>query len=131
MKSLCLAFLFASMVVTLRAASATFTSSGTWTVPAGVTSVDVLVIAGGGGGGGDTGGGGGGGGFKHNSSYSVTPSANLSVTVGGGGAGGSTGGGGGNSSFATLTAHGADPKMTWGGQARREAPGCPCNDINE
>jgi len=28
----------------------TFTSSGSWTVPAGVTRVDVLVVAGGGGG---------------------------------------------------------------------------------
>ncbi len=26
---------------------------------------------------------------------------------------------------------GAEPKMTWGGQTRREAPGCLCYDINE
>ena len=41
----------------------TFTSSGTFTAPTGVTSAQVLVVAGGGSGGGDVGGGGGGGGL--------------------------------------------------------------------
>ena len=50
----------------------TFTSgSGTWTVPAGVTSVNYLVVGGGGGGGGQTGGGGGAGGFL-NGTITVT-----------------------------------------------------------
>ncbi len=35
----------------------TFTSSGTWTVPSGVTSIDVTIVGGGGCGGGDVGGG--------------------------------------------------------------------------
>ena len=42
----------------------TFSSVGTtsWTCPAGITSIRVLIVGGGGGGGGDVGGGGGGGG---------------------------------------------------------------------
>ena len=52
--------------------SATFTAGGTFTVPAGVTSVAALVVAGGGGGGsgsnGFGGGGGGGGGVVYDSS---------------------------------------------------------------
>ena len=43
--------------------SLTATGSGNWTVPAGVTQVDVLVVGGGGGGGAGVGGGGGGGRF--------------------------------------------------------------------
>ena len=39
----------------------TFTSSGTWTAPAGISTVDYLVVAGGGGGGANVGGGGGAG----------------------------------------------------------------------
>jgi PKD repeat protein len=66
-----------------------------WTVPAGVYSVEYLVIAGGGGGGGCTGdgvgaGGGGAGGYK-NGTHAVTPGAGLTVTVGAGGAGGAAG----------------------------------------
>ena len=47
----------------------TFTSSTTWTAPAGVTSIDYLVVAGGGGGGANYGGGGGGGGFRIGSGF--------------------------------------------------------------
>jgi hypothetical protein len=89
-----------------------FTSSGTWTVPAGVTSVKVLVVGGGGGGGGSTAGGGGGGGVIYNSNYPVTPGV-ITVTVGDGGLGSriSTQGvanntNGGNSVFGTLMAIG-------------------------
>lgn len=65
----------------------------TWTVPAGVTSVRVLVVAGGGGGGNfHTSGGGGGGGVLHEVGYEVTPGASISVTVGKGGNGGPSGG---------------------------------------
>jgi len=69
-----------------------FTSSGTFSVPSGLTSVDVLVVAGGGGGGGahNNGygaGGGGAGGLIFMPSYPVTPGGTVSVTVGCGGAG--------------------------------------------
>ncbi|MDT8427867.1 MAG: hypothetical protein RQ757_03785 [Pseudomonadales bacterium] len=74
----------------------TFTSSGTFTPPPGVSSVEVLVVAGGGGGGrgGNTAGGGGGGGGVLQQTVAVNGPA--TVTVGAGGIGGSGGGGGGN-----------------------------------
>jgi hypothetical protein len=89
-----------------------FTSSTTWTVPGGVTSVKVLVVGGGGGGGESIGGGGGGGGVIYNESYSVTAGNSIIVTVGAGGAGGDgtpgypPGAKGGNSVFGTLIALG-------------------------
>jgi len=82
--------------ITQRApASTSFTSSGTFAVPAGITTADVLIVAGGGGGaGGDTtrgsGGGGGGGGLVFFPSYPVTPSGTITVTVGDGGANGTS-----------------------------------------
>ena len=99
-----------------------FTNVGTttWTVPAGVTSVWVLVVGGGGSGGSSwtfwnettgaiyitAGGGGGGGGVIEKTTYSVTPGTPISITVGAGGSGygGSTSGG--NSQFGTLIAYG-------------------------
>lgn len=98
----------------------TFTNVGTtnWTVPEGVSSVEVLVVAGGGGSGGSGntgyyGGGGGGGGLIYESSFTVTPSETISVTVGDGGLAGVQvgdagypGGNGGNSSFGSLVAIG-------------------------
>jgi len=57
-----------------------------WIAPAGVTSVDVLVVAGGGSGGGSVGGGGGGGGVTYVSGLSINPGRNYTVTVGAGGA---------------------------------------------
>lgn len=94
-----------------------FTSVGTtsWTCPAGVTTVEVLVVAGGGGGGGSNsgaadriGGGGGAGGLIYNSAYPVKPGVSYTVTVGGGGSGGAVSGGttGSNSVFGPLTALG-------------------------
>lgn len=72
----------------------TFTSSGTFSVPAGfpTTSVSFLAVAGGGGGGcGNTGsalgGAGGGGGGMISSTTTINPSTNYTITVGGGGAG--------------------------------------------
>ena len=73
-----LGMLFGSVAL---ANTATLTSSGTWTVPAGITSVDVLVVAGGGGGAGNAGGGGGAGGVVRNTAYSVTPGATISLTI--------------------------------------------------
>ena len=96
----------------------TFTSSGTFSVPTGVTSVQVLVVAGGGGGGGVGcggavnsyfNGGGGAGGLVFHPAYPVTPGGTVSVTVGDGGTGpgGSGQGGDGQPSvFGTITAVG-------------------------
>ena len=85
-----------SFSITTRTISyQTFTSSGTFAVPSGLTSItEVLVVAGGGGGGnahsnpqGNQGGGGGGaGGLIFMASYPVTPGGTITVTVGDGGA---------------------------------------------
>ena len=61
--------------------------SYSFTVPAGVSSMEVLVVGGGGGGGQVIGGGGGAGGLIYNSAYAVSAAQTLTVTVGGGGAG--------------------------------------------
>ena len=78
-----------------QAATDIYTTSTTWTAPAGVTSVDVEVWGGGGGGGGQNntadGGGGGGGGAYSKSTIAVTPGNTYTVTVGAGGAGGTGG----------------------------------------
>jgi hypothetical protein len=83
-----------------------FTSSGTFTVPTGVTGVKVTVIGGGGGGGNATktstsgnpsvGGGGGGGGCAIEYVTGLTGGSTVAVTVG---AGGTAAGAGGTSSF--------------------------------
>lgn len=73
-----------------------FTSSGTFTVPAGITKVKVTVVGGGGGGGGGmgnsavAGAGGGMGGFGIKIISGLTPSSTVSVTCGAGGSGGGT-----------------------------------------
>lgn len=95
-----------------------FTTVGTtsWTCPANVFNVEVLVVAGGGGGGRHSGGGGGGGGVIYRPSFPVVPGTVYTVTVGAGGSGGTIaayptnggniGGNGGNSVFGSLTAIG-------------------------
>jgi hypothetical protein len=94
-----------------------FTSSGTFSVPTGITTVDVLVVAGGAGGGTHHGGGGGAGGLIFVPNYCVTPGGTISVTVGCGGGptnnypspaspGGQFGNPGQDSVFGTLTAKG-------------------------
>ena len=66
--------------------------SGNWTIPTGVTSVEVLVVGGGGSGGGGVNvgsgyeGGGGGGGVYYDASYAVTGGISVDVAVGAGGA---------------------------------------------
>jgi len=70
-----------------------FNASGTFTPPAGVTSVDVLVVGGGGGGAGESlattaGGGGGAGRVRWATAIAVTPGVGETVTIGPGGAGG-------------------------------------------
>ncbi len=66
-------------------ASSIFTASGSWTAPAGITSVDVAVWGGGGGSGYYSGGAGGGGAYSRKNSISVTPGNSYTVTVGAGG----------------------------------------------
>ena len=51
----------------------TFTASGTWTAPTGVTEVEYLVVAGGGGGGAGSAAGGGGAHQRHSHSTAVSP----------------------------------------------------------
>jgi hypothetical protein len=89
---------------------ATFLDSGAWTCPAGVTSVQALIVAGGGGGGPPGGGGGGAGGLLYDNSIPVTPGVTYPIVVGLGGDGGvyntRPGNTGGNSSFVNLIAVG-------------------------
>ena len=89
------------------------TKTQTWTVPDGVTSVNVFLFGGGGGGGSnahsqdysvydryaDGGGGGGGSGYMAKSTFTVTPKQSISVTIG---AGGAVGQAGGTTSFGSL-----------------------------
>jgi len=83
-----------------------FTSSGTFTVPAGVTKVKVTVVGGGGGGSAMNYGAAGAGGTAIRIISGLTPGGTVAVTVGGGGAGGnlagSAGGTGGTSSFGAF-----------------------------
>lgn len=94
----------------------TFTSSGTFTVPPGVSKIDIFCVGGGGGGAGGyaslygnwRGGGGGGGGYTATVlNKAVTPGSSLTVTVGAGGSAAAansmaTGGTGGTSSVGSL-----------------------------
>ena len=91
--------------------SQSFNASGTWTDPAGLTSVNYLVVGGGGGGGSSTGGGGGGGQVLQGT-LSVTPGTSYPVTVGGAGA--ANGGNGGSSVFGSVTALGGGGGGTQG-----------------
>ena len=96
----------------------TFTSSGIFTVPDNVRSIDVFLVGGGGGGQGGgpysgSGGGGGGGGYTNTiKSLSVTPGQTFSIIVGAGGAGGAALGGngyaGGSTSFDSYSASGGE-----------------------
>ena len=90
----------------------TFTTSGSWTCPSGVTSIDIKAWGGGGGGGFATttnrgaGGGGGGGAYRSSNSVAVTAGTTYYYTVGSGGSGGTTTGtaatSGGLSCFSTA-----------------------------
>jgi hypothetical protein len=110
--------------------TAIFTEIGTtnWIAPAGVTSIEYLVVGGGGGGGNgyDSGGGGGGaGGMVLTGTLSVTPGQSYTITVGYGGTGGAdtrtnnNGTDGSDSVFDTVTALGGG----YGGGSRTNNPG--------
>ena len=88
-------------VVKFTAASTTIS----WTVPTGVTTVNVLVVGGGGAGGTRAGGGGGAGGYLYFPNQTVAPNQLTSVTVGAGGIGvlANSANNGGDSSFGGLT----------------------------
>lgn len=93
--------------VTPTVVNFTTVGSGTWSVPAGVYNLQVLVVAGGGASGYDVSSGGGAGGLVYRSNYAVTPGDSISYTVGAGGATGSgLGGNGGDSVFGTIRAYG-------------------------
>lgn len=88
-----------------------FTSSGSWTCPAGITQIYVDAAAGGGGGAVQNstniagGGGGGGGDALIDAAYTVVPGTVYPVTIGGGGAAGTgavSGGTGGTTSLETI-----------------------------
>lgn len=102
-----------------------FTGSGSWTCPAGVTSIKVEAYGAGGGGGygGGTnkqgGGGGGGGAYIVNNTVAVTPSTNYTITIGTAGIAGASadGGDGGNTTATfgatTVTANGGKGGKRW------------------
>ena len=83
-----------------------YSTSGTWQVPCGVTSVTIAVYGGGGGGGGSNsgglaGGGGGAGGYAE-ATFAVSPGDMIPYTVGTGGSGGGPAGNGGTGGQSNL-----------------------------
>lgn len=123
-----------------NAGVATFTTSGShsWTVPSGVTSIDVQVWgAGGGGSGGDYAGGGdggGGGGYINATNIAVSSGQSYSFSIGSGGTGGApavspgntafSGTDGGNTTFnGTYVANGGKGAVTSGGGGNPGAGG--------
>lgn len=85
-----------------------FTTSGDFTVPAGVTEITIEVVGAGGNGGGNGGGGGGGGGYAKGI-YTVTPATSYTVTIGAGG-GGTVGG---TTSVGSLVSATGGSNGTW------------------
>lgn len=104
----------------------TNTTDCSWSVPAGVTTADVLAVGGGGGGGGDGGSGGGGGELRYSASYSLSGISSLTISIGSGGTAGRWGvasGPGGDSTVkngaSTLfTAKGGSGGLGWTVQTR-------------
>ncbi len=85
-----LSLLFLSLTAAAQSGSQEFTTSGSFTVPAGVTEIFVEVVGAGGNGGYNGTGGGGGGGYA-SGNFTVTPGAVLDVAIGVPGLGGVTG----------------------------------------
>lgn len=123
------------------------TTPSTWTVPANVYRVNVLLVGGGGGGGGGPafggsqpgGGGGGGGRVLYAENISVTPGSTISYSIGAGGSGGISnpsvlgdpGGTGGTTSFGGLSVAGGErggfPLVGTGGQSSKNILGTVTN----
>jgi len=106
--------------------SYTSTGSFTFSVPTGLTAVDVLVVASGGGGGGRAGAGGGAGGLIYRPAFPVTPGGSVAGSVGTAGFGGPGPGGKGNpgtpATFGTLTAQGGGGGGDAGDATTPDAP---------
>jgi hypothetical protein len=108
-----------------------FTAIGnhSWTCPAGVDSVELLVVAGGGGGGFQVGGGGGGGGLVYIPKFGVSAGQSYSVVVGAGGLGGpnepTPAQNGGNSSFSNILAIGGGRGSNWNMNVNNGGNGWP------
>jgi hypothetical protein len=118
--------------------SYTSTGSGTFTVPTGLTTLDVLVVAGGGGAGNNNSGGGGAGGLIFRPAFPVTPGGSISYAVGAGGAGSPNGGPaaqtGQDSSFGTLLSKGGGRSGEWtpgAGYPGGSGGGAPGNPVGE
>ena len=89
-----------------------------WTCPAGVTSIRLLIIGGGGSGGGDVGGGGGGGGLIYYGSYAVTPATVYNLSIATSVAGGNNASVQGNNTvFNGITAYGGGGGGYWSNSA--------------
>ena len=103
----------------------TSTGAGTFNVPTGVQSIDVMLVAGGGAGGSGTAGGGGAGGMVEVNGFPVTPGSSISYNVATGASPSGTNGGvgpsGGDSTFGSLTAKGGGR----GGSGEPANPGPP------
>lgn len=116
-------FLFGLTPLSLWAQTVqTFNTSGSFTVPCGVTSITVQCWGAGGGGAGDVSGGvygsGGGGGGYSAANIAVVPGTVIAYTVGTGGAGGagnSNGAAGGSTTFSTVIAGGGGGGTVNGG----------------
>jgi len=108
-----------------------FTAIGnhSWTCPAGVDSVELLVVAGGGGGGFQVGGGGGGGGLVYIPKFGVSAGQSYSVVVGAGGLGGpnepTPAQNGWNSSFSNILAIGGGRGSNWNMNVNNGGNGWP------
>lgn len=93
-----------------------FTSSGTFTIPSGVTVIKVTAVGGGGGGGGantqNSAGGGGGGGTAIKLLTGLTPGNTLTVSVGSAGAGGSVSGSNGSTGGTSQVSSGTQTITT-------------------
>jgi hypothetical protein len=97
--------------------SFTATGPGNFTVPTGITEIEVLVV-GGGGSAGNIAGGGGGGGVVYHNAFPVTPGGTIAYSVGAGGTTGPAypgppGSNGTPSVFGGLTAYGGGASGSW------------------